>query len=100
MNPIPATSASKQAFILLNRTIAQVDEPVNAANQNSAADDVADGHRDEAGEEGCPRQRCEIGGAQADLRPHPRRPPGLHQQAERDDVHIGHGMFEAGCDES
>lgn len=49
--------------------ITQIDEPVHAANQHTAANDIADGHGDQAGEEGRPRHRREVGGGCGDLSP-------------------------------
>ena len=76
---------------------AQIDEPVHRSDQHASPNHVSDRNRDEGPHEVRPCECAEVGSADSDLRPE--RPPGLYQDAQRNEVHVRDRVFEAGRDE-
>src|SRR5690606_15510660 len=78
----------------------EIDEPVDDADEQSAADDVADGDGQQvADQEVAPRQRGEVCRRRADPGPEFRGGERLDAQAHRDEVHVRDAVLEASRDE-
>src|SRR3990172_3702640 len=71
------------------------DEPVDGGYQDGSPDDVADGHRQQIGEQ--ERLPCQAGNVDA-AGGGERRVEALDEQADRNEGHVGDAVLESGGD--